>query len=47
MGAQLHLDGAVGFTHLAFVVAVRGSFISRFNGETLRARSTEFGVRIQ
>src|SRR5512146_1736884 len=44
MGAQLHLDGAVGFTHVAFVGAIRGSFVSRFNGETLRARSVEFGI---
>lgn len=47
MGAQLHLDGAVGFSHLAFVGAIRGSFVSRFDGESLRARSVEFGIRIQ
>jgi len=47
LGAQLHVDAAVGFRHLAFVVAARGSWVGRVTGETLRCRSLEFGLRIQ
>jgi hypothetical protein len=47
LGAQVHLDGAVGFTHLALVGVIRGSFVSRFSGETIRAHSLEFGLRLQ
>ena len=47
LGAQLHLDGAVGFRHLAFVAAARGSWIARVSGEALRCHSLEFGLRVQ
>jgi hypothetical protein len=47
VGAQLGLDGAVGFRHLAFVAAARGSWIARVSGETLRCHSLEFGLRMQ
>ena len=46
-GGQFQLDAAVGFTHLALVVAARVGLISRFTGETLRDRSLEFGLRLQ
>lgn len=47
IGGQLHLDGAIGFTHLAFVVAIRGCLVARVTGETLRSHSLEFGLRVQ
>jgi hypothetical protein len=47
LGGQLQLDAAVGFTHLAFVGAARGSVLARFRGETLRLGSLTFGLRIQ
>jgi len=47
LGAQINLDGAVGFAHLAFVAAVRGSLVDRFNGDRLWCRSLELGLRIQ
>jgi len=47
LGGQLHLDAAAGFTHLQFVAAVRGTWVDRFTGETLRAHSLEFGLRVQ
>lgn len=47
LGGQMHLDGAAGFRHLAFVAAVRGSWVARVDGETLRCRSLEFGLRVQ
>jgi hypothetical protein len=47
LGGQLHADAAAGFTHLQFVAAVRGMWVDRFSGETLRAHSLEFGLRFQ
>jgi hypothetical protein len=47
LGGQLQLDAAVGFTHLAFVGAARGSVLARFRGETLRLGSLTLGLRIQ
>jgi hypothetical protein len=46
-GAQTQLDGAIGFSHLALVGAVRGSWIARVTGETFLFRSLEFGLRVQ
>jgi len=46
-GAQTQLDGAIGFSHLALVAAVRGSWIVRVTGETFFFRSLEFGFRVQ
>lgn len=47
LGGQLHVDAAAGFTHLQFVAAARGTWVDRFTGETLRAHSLEFGLRVQ
>jgi hypothetical protein len=47
LGAQLHVDAAVGFRHLALVGAARWSWVERVTGESLRCRSIEFGLRIQ
>jgi hypothetical protein len=47
VGGQFQLDGAAGSTHLALVVAARGSVIASFTGETLLARSLEFGLRVR
>jgi len=47
LGGQLHVDAAAGFRHLAFVVATRGSWLTRVDGETLRFRSIEVGLRVQ
>jgi hypothetical protein len=47
LGGQLELDAAAGPTHLAFVLAARGSVIARFNGERLRLGSGAFGLRVQ
>ncbi len=45
-GGQFHVDGAVGFTHLAFIAAVRESVFSGGTDGTFRSRSFEFGFRI-
>jgi hypothetical protein len=47
VGAQLHVDGASGFKHLALVGAVRGSWVVRVTGEMLFSRSLEFGLRVE
>jgi hypothetical protein len=47
VGAQAHLDAALGFRHVAFVVATRGSWVARAGGESLRCRSLEFGLRVR
>lgn len=47
LGAQLHIDAATGFKHLQFVAAARGTWVDRFTGETLRAHSLEFGLRVE
>jgi hypothetical protein len=47
VGAQLHIDAASGFTHLALVGAVRGSWVVRVTGEMLFCRNLEFGLRVQ
>lgn len=47
LGGQLHVDAAAGFKHLQFVVAARGTWVDRVTGETLRAHSLEFGLRVQ
>ena len=47
LGGQLHVDAAAGFRHLQFVAAARGTWVDRFTGETLRAHSLEFGLRMQ
>jgi hypothetical protein len=47
VGAQAQLDAAAGFSRLAFLVAVRQSWMSRVTGESLRFRSLEVGVRLQ
>jgi hypothetical protein len=47
LGGQLQLDAAVGFTHLAFVCAARGSAVARFTGERLRLGSLAAGLRFQ
>ena len=47
LGAQLQLDAAVGFTHLALLLAARGSFILRPTGETLGLGSLGLGLRVQ
>jgi hypothetical protein len=46
-GAQTQLDGAIGFSHLALVAAVRGTWIERETGERFLLRSLEFGLRVQ
>src|SRR5215831_1453793 len=46
-GAQAQFDGAIGFSHLALVGAVRGSWIARVTGETFLFRSLEFGFRVR
>jgi hypothetical protein len=46
-GAQTQLDGAIGFSHLAFVAAVRESWISRVTGEGFRFFSLELGLRVK
>jgi hypothetical protein len=45
-GGQFHVDGAIGFTHLALVAAGRRSWISSSTG-WLRCRSWEMGLRIE
>jgi hypothetical protein len=47
VGAQAHLDAALGFRHVAFIVATRGSWVARVGGESLRCRSLEFGLRVR
>jgi hypothetical protein len=46
-GGQFHIDGAIGFTHLAIVVAVRQSVFKSDDDGTIRSRSWELGFRIQ
>jgi hypothetical protein len=55
LGGQAQVDAAIGLTsrinraasHVAAVVAARGSVVARFNGETLRLGSLEFGFRLR
>jgi len=46
-GGQLHVDGSIGFTHLAIVSAGRRSWIASSTGGWLRCRSWEVGLRVQ
>lgn len=47
LGAQGHVDAAVGFSHVALIGALRGSALRRFNGLSLELGSLEFGLRLR
>ena len=46
-GVQTQLVGAIDYSHLALVAAVRESWISRVTGERFRFFSFELGLRVQ
>ncbi len=47
LGGQGQIDAAVGGTHVALVVAARGSLVRRAPRETLRLGSLAVGLRVQ
>ena len=47
MGSQFQLDASTGATHVAVLIAARGSLIRRFSGETQWLSSVAIGLRFQ
>jgi hypothetical protein len=47
IGGLLHLDAAVGLSHLKVVIAARGSAFRTFSGESFALGSFELGLRLQ
>lgn len=46
-GGLLQVDGAAGFSHVAFLIGLRGQLLRRGNGENLYIRSLGLGLRLQ
>lgn len=47
LGAQMRLEGSIGWTHVAFTGMIQRSWLSLFDGESFRFRSTQFGFRFR